>query len=116
MQRKHLAKAIFVVIFLLLVYRAFSLPANRQPGPNLGKYYEKAIYTDDFGLSFYPDYPPEIGQNITLRLRTFSPAQKVTFILTAKKKFPCCTARVIGGGNLRSPRIIRRGAIFLRFG
>ncbi len=51
-------------------------------------YYEKAIYTDEYGLSFYPDYPLEIGQAVTLRLRTFDPAQKVTLITDRYQPIP----------------------------
>lgn len=43
-------------------------------------YYERAIYTDNYALSFFPAYPAVIGETITLRLRTFAPAMKVTLI------------------------------------
>lgn len=51
-------------------------------------YYEKAIYTDEYGLSIFPDYPPELGQTVTLRLRTFDPAQKITLITDRYQKIP----------------------------
>ena len=52
------------------------------------KYYEKALYTDEYGLSFYPDYRPSIGQTLTLRLRTFFPAEKVTLFSDREEKIP----------------------------
>ncbi|MFA6169872.1 MAG: hypothetical protein WCW67_07980 [Candidatus Margulisiibacteriota bacterium] len=39
---------------------------------------EDAIYTNDYYISFYPTYPLIAGEKITIRLRTFSFASKVT--------------------------------------
>ena len=72
---------IIVVIILTCLFLGRGQAAERR---NL--YYEKAIYTDEYGLSFYPDYPLKIGQTVTLRLRTFDPAQKVTLITDRYQK------------------------------
>ena len=45
-----------------------------------GRYYEQSIYTSEYGFNIYPNYPPQIGDNCTIRLRTFAPAQKVTLV------------------------------------
>jgi len=68
-------KKVTIILLLTCLFAGGGLAAERR---NL--YYERAIYTDEYGLSIYPDYPAEIGQTITLRLRTFDPAQKVTLI------------------------------------
>jgi hypothetical protein len=65
-----------LILFLIICSSAFAQ----------NKYYEKAIYTDEYGLSFYPTYPPTIGETITLRLRTFIPAQKVTLYSDREEK------------------------------
>ncbi|MFH1684135.1 MAG: hypothetical protein ABIA67_04550 [Candidatus Margulisiibacteriota bacterium] len=65
--------------YLLIVIFLVALACN-QVVAEQDKYYEKSIYTDEYGLSFYPDYPPKIGETITLRLRTFDPAHKVTLV------------------------------------
>ena len=81
MQRRQIIKIVFVFLLLLLA-------ACCDIGLAQNLYYEKAIYTDEYGLSFYPDYPPTIGKTVTLRLRTFAPAQKVTLITDRFVKIP----------------------------
>jgi len=53
-----------------------------------GLLYEESIYTSEYGLSLYPDYPPQVGQTLTLRLRTFKPAQKVTLYSDREQEIP----------------------------
>ncbi|OGC09076.1 hypothetical protein A3F86_01740 [candidate division WOR-1 bacterium RIFCSPLOWO2_12_FULL_45_9] len=60
--------------------------ARAETAKNL--FYERSIYTDEYGLSYYPDYPPAIGETITLRLRTFKPAQKITIYSDRDLKIP----------------------------
>ncbi|MFH1542672.1 MAG: hypothetical protein ABIE84_06240, partial [bacterium] len=46
--------------------------------PVCGETADQAIYTDEYGLAFSPQYPPYVGQEVTLRIKTLRAAQKVT--------------------------------------
>jgi len=70
-----------VVILLLFVFLLGTAEAQ-------DKYYEKAIYTDEYGLSFHPEYPPYIGETTIIKLRTFKPAQKVTLYTDRYQEIP----------------------------
>ncbi|MBU0501629.1 MAG: hypothetical protein KJ811_00085, partial [Candidatus Margulisbacteria bacterium] len=63
---KHLITLLILIAFLFGVAAAKPL--------------EQAIYTDEYALSLYPEYPATIGEATTIRLRTFYPAEKVTLI------------------------------------
>ena len=70
-----------IICFFILTWQAAAQPsANRNP--------EAAIYNQDLGLSFYPDYPPVIGEKVTLRIRTFMPALKVSLYTDREQEIP----------------------------
>lgn len=72
-----------ILLFFLLFW---AVPLT--VGAAVDFYYEKAVYVEHFGISFYPVYPPTVGQSITIRLRTFSPAQKVTIYTDRELEIP----------------------------
>lgn len=74
--------------YILIVFFLFALISCYDSGAAQNVFYEKAIYTNDYGLSFFPEYPPDIGETTTLRLRTFAPAQKVTLYSDRELKIP----------------------------
>ncbi|MFA5183376.1 MAG: hypothetical protein WC405_18855 [Syntrophales bacterium] len=49
---------------------------------------EEAIYTNDYYVSFYPTYPLTVGEKVTVRLRTFSFASKVTLYSDRSVEIP----------------------------
>ncbi|MFH1389503.1 MAG: hypothetical protein ABIH56_02055 [Candidatus Margulisiibacteriota bacterium] len=49
---------------------------------------EDAIYAKNYYLSIYPSYPPVVGEKITLRLRSFKAAQKVTLYSDRFREIP----------------------------
>ncbi|MDD4179227.1 MAG: hypothetical protein PHH14_04170 [Candidatus Margulisbacteria bacterium] len=63
------------VILLCLI-----VPALAQPQPEVG------LYSNEYYLSFYPEYPPIVGETVTIRLRTFKPAHKVTLFSDREKE------------------------------
>ena len=52
------------------------------------RYFEKAVYTNEYGLSFHPAYPPLVGERTMLKLRPFKPAQKVTLYTDRYQEIP----------------------------
>src|SRR3989338_3428743 len=74
------------VLTVLIIVIFVCASAREETAKNL--FYERSIYTDEYGLSYYPDYPPAIGETITLRLRTFKPAQKITIYSDRDLKIP----------------------------
>jgi hypothetical protein len=76
---------ITALAFAVLLLIAVEL-AGAEVAPGL--LYEDSIYTSEYGLSLYPDYPPLVGQTLTLRLRTFKPAQKVTLYSDREQEIP----------------------------
>ena len=74
------------VLTVLIIVIFVCASARAETAKNL--FYERSIYTDEYGLSYYPDYPPAIGETITLRLRTFKPAQKITIYSDRDLKIP----------------------------
>ncbi|MFC1511319.1 hypothetical protein ACFL5U_02930 [Candidatus Margulisiibacteriota bacterium] len=73
------------VITLLIIIICLAIPSF---GEGQAQGYEEAIYTDEFGLGFYPSYPPTVGEEVVLGLRTFYAAQKVTIYTDRDKKIP----------------------------
>lgn len=49
---------------------------------------EEAIYTNDYYISFYPSYPLTAGEKVTIRLRTFSFASRVTLYSDRSVEIP----------------------------
>jgi len=80
MRIKNLAGIALVVLLFI------SIAGYCSADPD--KYYELSVYTDEYGLSFFPEYPPFIGEEVTLRLRTFHPAQKVTLYSDREEEIP----------------------------
>ncbi len=74
-----------------------------------GKYYEEAIYTDEYGLSFHPDYPPFIGEKTSIKLRTFKPAQKVTLYSDREKEIPMTYREGAWWGEFEIPEDYKEG-------
>ncbi|MBN2058033.1 MAG: hypothetical protein JW782_04500 [Candidatus Saganbacteria bacterium] len=79
---------------------------------NAGLYYEQAIYTDDYALSFFPVYPAVIGGPATLRLRTFSPAMKVTLISDRFKRIDMVYRDGHWWGQFKIPEDYQSGGHF----
>ena len=91
-------KAALTLAVLLLI--AVEL-AGAEAAPGL--LYEESIYSSEYGLSIYPNYPPQIGQNLTLRLRTFKPAQKVTLYSDREQEIPMLFRDAHWWGKFRIP-------------
>jgi len=79
MQNKKLYWSI--VCLLILIWPVFAQPPTNRHN-------ETAIYNQDLGLSFYPDYPPIIGKKVTVRIRTFFPALKVSLYTDREQEIP----------------------------
>ncbi|MBU0671942.1 MAG: hypothetical protein KJ732_02815 [Candidatus Margulisbacteria bacterium] len=103
---KHL---IFLMIFMVL---ALGCMGMQSAGAQRDLYYEKAIYTDEYGLSIYPEYPPTIGQTVTLRLRTFNPAFKVTLISDRDEIIPMTFRQGHWWGKFKIPDDYQEGGHF----
>ncbi|MFC1540436.1 hypothetical protein ACFL4J_00175 [Candidatus Margulisiibacteriota bacterium] len=97
---------IILVLFLLIC----SLSKGSTAAPD--KYYERAIYTDEYGLSTFPDYPATIGETITLRLRTFKPAQKVTIYSDRDQEIPLTYREGHWWGSFTIPDDYKEGGHF----
>jgi len=104
--RSNWERTIKVFILILLVAIA------RTASAELNQYYEKSIYTDEYGLNIYPDYPPAIGDEITVRLRTFSPAQKVTLYSDREEEIPMVYREGHWWGKFRIPADYKEGYHF----
>ncbi|MDD5382736.1 MAG: hypothetical protein PHH60_03675 [Candidatus Margulisbacteria bacterium] len=91
---------------LLLIFLAFT---GLSAGNALDKYYEKAIYADEYGVSFYPDYPLTVGGTITIRLRTFKPAQKVTLYSDRELEIPMTYKNGHWWGKFKIPEDYKEG-------
>ena len=72
----------------------------------------EAIYTNDYGLSIYPDYPPTIGQTVTLRLRSLAPVQKVSLYSDREEKIPMTYRRGYWWGSFTMPDDYIEGSHF----
>lgn len=91
------------LIVLFLVFLA--LVAGAIP-------FEEAIYTNEYSLSFYPAYPPTVGEKITLRLRAFHPAQKVTLYSDRELEIPMLYYDGSWWGKFQIPDDYREGGHF----
>jgi hypothetical protein len=101
-------RLLFVLILLIL----FIVVSQGDIGSAQHIYYEKAIYTSEYGLSFYPGYPAKIGETITLRLRTFSPALKVTLYSDREEKIPMTYRQGHWWGRFKIPEDYKEGGHF----
>lgn len=85
----------------------------------VGSFAEEAIYTGEYYVSFYPDYPPVIGEKITLRLRTFKPAQRVTLLTEREKEIPMTYRQGYWWGTFQIPPDYKPGghyfAVWVRY-
>jgi hypothetical protein len=99
-----------IIIFVFLLISAF--PDAGGAALDLDKYYERAIYTDEYGLSIYPKYPPDIGETVTLRLRTFKPAQKVTLYSDRFEEIPMTYREGHWWGRFTIPEDYKEGGHF----
>lgn len=73
---------------------------------------EDAIYTNDYYLSIYPDYPPAIGQKLTLRFRPLKPALKVTLYSDRSEPIPMRYHNGYWWGNFQVPADYQTGGHF----
>jgi hypothetical protein len=73
---------------------------------------EDAIYTNDYYLSIYPDYPPIIGQKITIRLRSFKPALKITVYSDREEPIPMSYRDGYWWGTFQVPPDYQAGSHF----
>ncbi|MFH1386862.1 MAG: hypothetical protein ABIH50_04265 [bacterium] len=87
---------------LILIQAVFA--AN--PRPELG------IYTNEYSLSIFPDYPPAVGQEITLRVKTFYPATKVTVYSDREEKIPMFYNHGYFWGKFKIPSDYQTGGHF----
>jgi hypothetical protein len=92
----------WLLIFFLLL---FPVTAGAVP-------LEDAIYSDEYYLSTYPNYPPQIGDNVTLRLRTFNPAQKVTLYSDRYREIPMVYREGYWWGKFEIPEDYKEGSHF----
>lgn len=100
MRRHRLLEMILVFILLTSLGKI----AEAQ-----GKHYEEAIYTKEYGLSFYPVYPLAIGEKTTLKLRTFRPAQKVTLYSDRSQEIPMTYREGSWWGEFEIPEDYKEG-------
>ncbi|MBI5399560.1 hypothetical protein HZB07_02960 [Candidatus Saganbacteria bacterium] len=91
---------IFLVCLLATVGESLWLP---------DRYYEVSIYTSEYGLNFYPDYPPVIDDTVTLRLRTFAPAQKMTLVTDRDVTIPMTFSQGHWWGKFHIPADYQAG-------
>lgn len=70
---------------------------------------EEALYTSDYYLSIYPEYPPQIGEKITLRVRTFAQTQKVTLYSDRSQEIPMAYREGYWWGNFEVPNNYQEG-------
>ena len=73
---------------------------------------EDGIYADDYYISLYPHYPPRIGDKVTIRLRTFSPAQKVTLYSDRQDEIPMAYREGYWWGKFQVPEDYKTGSHF----
>ena len=73
---------------------------------------EDAIYTNDYCISIYPDYPPVIGDKVTVRLRTFVAALKVTLYSDRDQEIPLTYKSGYWWGSFRIPADYQAGSHF----
>ncbi|MEA3493740.1 MAG: hypothetical protein U9R38_05080 [Candidatus Margulisiibacteriota bacterium] len=99
-------RIILVVLFL------FALISFYDVGTAQNVLYEEAIYTKDYALSFFPKYPPDIGETTTLRLRTFAPAQKVTLYSDREVKIPMVYRNGYWWARFKIPKDYQEGGHF----
>jgi len=92
------------LIFLLVILACLA---------SVGHAYEQAIYTNEFSLSFFPDYPPTLGQTITLRVRTFKPVLKVTLISDRYQRIPMVFKNGAWWGQFTIPEDYQEGSHYL---
>lgn len=69
-----------------------------------------AIYKENFSLSFYPSYPPLIGQTITLRVQTFIPVLKVTLYSDREQRIPMVLKDGAWWGRFTIPKDYQEGS------
>ncbi|MFH1826158.1 MAG: hypothetical protein ABH823_02575 [bacterium] len=103
-------------VFCLIVVCWFMVVCSKvsavEYSANPAKYFEVALYTEEYGLQFFPDYPPVIGQEITLALRTFRPAQKVTMYTDREEPIPLQYRDGRWWGQLKIPEDYQEGGHF----
>lgn len=100
------------IIYILAVVFLFAVISQHDFGNAQNIYVEKAIYTKDYGLSFFPEYPPDIGETTTLRLRTFAPAQKVTLYSDRFVKIPMVYRNGYWWARFKVPKDYKEGGHF----
>jgi len=96
------ASFLLVTVFFLLVINPDLLLAQN-------KYGDIGIYSNEFALSFVPDYRPIVGEKIVLRLRTFKPAQKVTVYTDRDKQISMQFKQGYWYGNFVIPEDYKPG-------
>jgi len=72
----------------------------------------EAIYANDYCLSIYPNYPPYIGDLITIRVKTFVPAEKVTLYSDREKEIPMKFREGFWWGKFKIPDDYKVGSHF----
>ena len=92
------------ILFFLLLYLAICPGAHAADDP--------AIYNDEFGLSFFPAYPAIIGEETTLRVRTFDPATQVTIYSDREVKIPMTYRHGYWWGKFTIPKDYQEGGHF----
>ncbi|HVN67561.1 MAG TPA: hypothetical protein VMT55_04245, partial [Candidatus Sulfotelmatobacter sp.] len=73
---------------------------------------EEAIYTKDYYLSFFPNYPPAVGEKVFLKLRTFRLVQQVTIYSDREQKIPMQYHDGFWWGEFRIPDDYQTGSHF----
>jgi hypothetical protein len=73
---------------------------------------DPAIYADEFSLSFFPEYPAVIGEETTLRVRTFDPASQVTIYTDREVKIPLTYNKGYWWGKFKIPNDYQDGGHF----
>ncbi len=97
---------------LAILVSLFVGTSNEMGAANNTGYREIAIYKDDYNLSFFPEYPPIIGETTTLRLRTFVPALKVNLYSDREEEIPMIYSRGYWWGKFKIPEDYKEGGHF----
>ena len=73
---------------------------------------EEAVYTNEYGITFYPDYPPKVGEKTSLRLYTLKPAQRVSLYTDREEEIPLAYKDGFWWGAFQVPADYKPGGHF----
>jgi hypothetical protein len=66
-------------------------------------------FTNEYSLKFYPSYPPPLGREMTVRVRTYYPALKVTLYTDREKEYSLTYSAGYWWGKVTLPADYKEG-------